>query len=58
MTESTPLDTDSSDDKNDEMNSDLRKFMEAMQISQFDERIQACFVLNTDLDDAVNVIKE
>ncbi|MBQ7725274.1 MAG: hypothetical protein IJT63_06655, partial [Lachnospiraceae bacterium] len=53
-----PLDTDYSDDRDEEVNSDLRKFMEAMQISQYDERIQACFVLNTDLDDAVNVIKE
>ena len=54
---SHPLDTDFSDDKDEELNSDLRKFMEALQISQYDERIQACFVLNTDLNDAVKVIK-
>ena len=53
-----PLDNDPSDDTDEELESDLRKFIEALQISQFDERVQASYCLNTDMDDAVKEIRE
>ncbi|MCR5735542.1 MAG: leucine-rich repeat domain-containing protein, partial [Lachnospiraceae bacterium] len=51
------LDTDPSDDKDSDLDSDLRKLIEALQISQFDERVQAAYAFNTDLNEAVEAVK-
>ncbi|MCR5250584.1 MAG: leucine-rich repeat domain-containing protein [Lachnospiraceae bacterium] len=52
------VDYDASDDTPAELKTDLRKFIEAMQISQCDDRVQYCISLDSDPEEIIRCMEE